>query len=132
MIGVGLFAGVMIMQATPVLTPGKIVMYRASSVMGFAIACPIRFKGKELVELGRGKFAEWSVPPGRYMLTNKTSSVEVSVNAGETRYVRCSLKQGIINSRADLQLADQEAFAEHENEYTRTEINTALITPSAF
>src|SRR5690242_11436075 len=69
--------------------PGKIVMYRGSSIMGAGVACPIRYRGQEIVELARGKYAEWSVPPGRYILTNHTSSVEVFVDPGETRYVRC-------------------------------------------
>jgi hypothetical protein len=73
-------------QAAP--QTGKIVMYRGSSIMGMGIACPVRYKEQQLVELARGKFAEWVVPAGRYILTNHTSSVEVAVDPGETRYVR--------------------------------------------
>lgn len=80
--------------------------------MGAAVACPVRHKGAEIVELGRGKFARWEVPPGRYLLTNKTASVEVFVEAGETRYVRCQMKSGFLTSRADLQLVDREDFGE--------------------
>lgn len=58
---------------------GKIVMYRQGSIMGAALGCPIRYRGEELVELGRNKFAEWEVPPGSYILSNKTSSIEVNV-----------------------------------------------------
>src|SRR4051794_3926030 len=52
--------------------PSKIVMYRGSSIMGMGIACPVRYKEQQLVELARGKFAEWVVPAGRYILTNHT------------------------------------------------------------
>ena len=76
--------------------PGKIVMYRGSSAMGAGLACPIRYKGREIVELARGKYAEWPVPAGRYILTNHTSSVEVAVDPGETRYVRCMTQTGMI------------------------------------
>ncbi|WBO22318.1 hypothetical protein [Sphingomonas abietis] len=55
----------------------KIIMYRGSALMGYALGCPIRFKGAEVVELGRGKFAEWAVPAGHYILTNKTASVDI-------------------------------------------------------
>jgi hypothetical protein len=101
---------------------GKIVMYRPSSIMGMGIACPIRYEGKELVELARGKYAEWPVNAGHYVLTNKTSSVEVSVNAGETRYVRCIIKPGFMTGRADLQIADEASFNEHSKDYKQKPI----------
>lgn len=90
--------------------------------MGMGVACPIRYKGTEIVELGRGKYAEWTVPPGRYILTNKTSSVEVSVDAGEKRYVRCQMKAGMLTSRADLQIVDAESYEAHSADYKRKEI----------
>lgn len=106
---------------------GKIVMYRGSSIMGAAVACPIRYKGQEVVELGRGKYAEWSVPPGRYILTNHTSSVEVAVDPGETRYVRCTMKTGMLTARADLQIVDEESFNEHRNEFQRKPVETVSL-----
>jgi hypothetical protein len=106
---------------------GKIIMYRGSSIVGSALACPIRYKGQEIVELARGKFAEWSVPAGRYILTNHTSSVEVSVDPGESRYVRCMIKMGMLVGRADLQIVDEESFNEHRNEYSQKQ--TILAPP---
>jgi len=100
----------------------KIVMYRPGGVMGFAIACPIRYKGQEIIELGRGKFAEWVVPPGSYILANKTGSVEVNLTAGQTKYVRCQIKPGFMSGRADLQIVDQESFAEHQADFERKEV----------
>jgi hypothetical protein len=106
----------------PPESQGKIVMYRPSSIMGMGIACPIRYEGKELVELARGKYAEWPVAPGRYVLTNKTSSVEVAVSPGETRYVRCIIKPGFMTGRADLQIADEASFSEHSNDFEKKPI----------
>ena len=97
-------------------------MYRPSSIMGMGIACPIRYEGKELVELARGKYAEWPVGPGHYVLTNKTSSVEVAVNPGETRYVRCIIKPGFMTGRADLQIADEASFSEHSKDFEKKPI----------
>ena len=119
-------------QATLVQTgpqSGKIVMYRGSSIWGSGLACPIRYKGQEIVELARGKYAEWSVPPGRYILTNKTSSVEVAVDPGETRFVRCMIKSGMLVGRADLQIVDEESFNEHRNEFEQKPV-TALPIPT--
>ncbi|WIA57831.1 DUF2846 domain-containing protein [Sphingobium sp. WTD-1] len=104
----------------------KIVMYRGGSMMGMALGCPIRFHEREIVELGRGKFAEWEVSPGSYILTNKTSSVEVNVAAGQTKYVRCMIKTGFMTGRADLQIVDAESFAKNAAEFEKKEIAAPL------
>lgn len=96
---------------------GTIVLYRRGTVVGLANACPVRYKGSELVELGRSKAFTWSVKPGRYILENKTSSVEVTVDPGETRYVRCAMKMGIFTYRADLQIADGTEYEELKHEF---------------
>ncbi|GLI99122.1 hypothetical protein [Sphingobium sp. BS19] len=106
----------------PAAQGGKIVMYRGGGVMGLALACPIRFKGQEIIELGRGKYGEWAVPAGSYILSNKTASVEINVAPGQTKYVRCQIKPGFMTGRADLQIVDQESFAEHQADYERKEV----------
>ena len=103
---------------------GSIIMYRGSSVMGAALACPIRYKGREIVELGRGKYAQWAVPAGRYILLNGTASVEVNVMPGETRYVRCQIKTGFLTGRADLQIVDEETFAAHRVDYEEKPVSS--------
>ncbi|KKC26330.1 hypothetical protein [Sphingomonas sp. SRS2] len=110
----------------PVAAGGKIVLYRPSSIMGAGVGCPIRYKEKEIVELGRGKFAEFPVPTGRFILTNKTSSVEVIVDPGETRYVRCTIKPGFMTGRADLQIVDAETFVEHQADFERKDVTFQL------
>ncbi len=67
---------------------GKIVMYRGQSIFGAAISCPNHHEGKEIVELWRGKFAEWRVKPGRYVLSNKILSVETTIQFRQTVSVR--------------------------------------------
>eukprot|EP00456_Euglypha_rotunda_P035462 TRINITY_DN27311_c0_g1_i1.p2 TRINITY_DN27311_c0_g1~~TRINITY_DN27311_c0_g1_i1.p2 ORF type:complete len:132 (+),score=19.86 TRINITY_DN27311_c0_g1_i1:17-412(+) len=104
---------------------GKIIFYRPGSVIGAAVACPIRHEGKEIVELGRNRFAEWTVPSGRYIFMNKTAGVEVTVMPGETRYVRCSIKTGFMSGRADLQISDRASFEAKAAEYQRKEIGSA-------
>lgn len=94
--------------------------------MGFGLGCPIRYKGRELVELGRGKYAEWHVPAGRYILNNKTSSIEVSVDAGETRYVRCQIKSGMLTGRADLQIVDEESFGQNKANFEAKQVVSPL------
>jgi len=106
--------------------PSRILFYRPGSIMGAAVACPIRYKGRELVELGRGKYAEWDVPPGRYILTNHTASAEVSVAPGETRYVRCQIKSGFASGRADLQIVDEESYREQKG-LGRKPVDPAIV-----
>lgn len=103
-------------EASPA-APGKIIIYRPGAIMGAGVGCPVRYKGQEIVELGRGKFAEWPVPAGSYILTNKTASVEVNVAPGQTKYVRCQIKTGFMTGRADLQIVDKESFAEHQADF---------------
>ncbi|WP_445326760.1 DUF2846 domain-containing protein [Sphingobium sp. AN558] len=107
---------------------GKIILYRGSSLGGAAIACPIRYKGEQIIELGRGKYAEWHVPAGSYILTNKTASIEVNVAAGQTKYVRCQIKAGIMSGRADLQIVDQESFAAHSVDYERKDVSAQVLS----
>lgn len=102
---------------------GKIVLYRQGAMFGLALGCPIRYKERELVELGRNKYAELDVKPGRYILTNKTSSVQVEVGPGETQYVRCTIKMGVLTGRADLQYADKESFDKQAHEFEKKEPN---------
>lgn len=85
-------------------------MYRGSTLVGAAVACPIRFQDHEVVELGRGKFAQVDVAPGDYILADKISSVTLQVKAGETNYVRCVIKMGIMAGRSILEPVDQAAF----------------------
>lgn len=86
------------------------MIYRRGSVVGAAIACPVRSGGRDLVELGRGRYSEIEVKPGRHILENKNTSVEVTVLAGETRYVRCQIKSGFMSGRADFQIVDRTEF----------------------
>jgi len=110
---------------TPVVVqgqPGTIVIYRLGSVLGAAVACPVRWKGEDVTELGRSRFTEWQVEPGRYILENRNASLEVSVVAGETRYVRCQIKSGFLAGRADLQIVDGSEFLDKRGSLQLTEI----------
>lgn len=98
-------------------------MFRPSAITGAGFACPIRFRGHELVELGRGKWAEWPVKPGRYLLANKDHSVEINVASGETRYVKCSMQLKTWTFSAHLELTDEYHWKERSSEYTKKPIS---------
>lgn len=109
-------------EATPSSEPGMIVIYRGGSIIGAAGGCPVRHEGREIVELGRGKFAEWRVAPGRYILTNNRSGIEVNVAPGETRYVRCQIKSGFMSGGAHLQIVDRKNFEEAKDSLERKDV----------
>lgn len=111
-----------VVPAAPATAMGKIIIYRQGAIMGMGLGCPIRYKGVEIVELGRNKYAEWEVPAGSYILANKTSSVDVNVNPGQTKYVRCVIKTGMFLGRADLQIVDAETYGKNSADYERKEV----------
>ncbi len=119
---------IMSLAATPAMAQeapqgGTIILYRGATLVGAPIACPIRHEGREIVELGRGKYAEWRVKPGRYLLNNKTASIEVSVEPGETRYVRCAISPGIMLHRTIFQLSDKATFDQDSAKFERKDVN---------
>ena len=90
--------------------PATIVFFRPKSIMGAAVACPIRLNGRQVVELGRGKYARFSAKPGRYVFNNNTAGVEVNAQSGQSYFIRCSVKPGFASGRSDLQFSDETAF----------------------
>ena len=71
------------------------------------------------------------MPAGSYILANKTAIVEVNVFPGQTKYVRCQIKPGFMTGRADLQIVDQESFAEHQADYEQKEVVAPTVVASA-
>jgi hypothetical protein len=110
------------MTATADPAGAKIIFYRRSSLIGAASACPIRFEDQQLVELGRGRFAEWPVSPGDYTLSNKNSVVKVTLAPGETGYVRCVPKSGGFTGRTDLQIGQEREFVRYRADFERKQV----------
>lgn len=102
---------------TPAEPKGSVIFYRGESIMGAALGCPVRHEGSQIVDLRPGKYIEWKVKPGRYVLLNKTASVEVTVEEGKTSYVRCVIKSGFMTGRSDLQLSDRATFEQRSDDY---------------
>lgn len=102
-----LFAAAGSAQAPP--STGTIVFYRTGTLFGAAGACPIRYKGREIAELGRGKYVEIPAPQGDHVFSNKVSGIVVTVVAGETHYVRCRMS-GEMFGGAILQVVDGTDF----------------------
>jgi hypothetical protein len=106
---------------------GSVLLYRSEAIMGFGLGCPVRFEGKEITDLAPGEYIEWRAPPGRYVLLNKTASIEVTVEAGKTKYVRCVIKTGFLTGRSDLQPSDRSGFEKHRADYDNLGVRVADI-----
>ncbi|MES2904632.1 MAG: DUF2846 domain-containing protein [Pseudomonadota bacterium] len=118
----------MALVASPV-PPGDatIVFFRPKSLMGAALACPVRLKGRQIVDLGRGTFARVTARPGRYSFASKNPLPPIDAKPGGTYYVRCSIKLGIVGGRASLQASDRAVFDRVGAEEREAEV--AELTP---
>lgn len=108
---------------------GKIVFYRTSSIVGASVDCLIRYQGREVVDLNRGEHAEWEVPVGYYNFSTKTNNLQVTVDPGQTRYVRCNIKMGLLSGRPDLEKSDALSYGKHAADYQRTPIMFGPVSP---
>ena len=88
----------------------KIIFYRTGTLLGAAISCPIRYRGMQLVELGRSRSAVFAVNPGNYIFSNDTSGIEVRVADGETAYIRCIINSGAFVGQSSLIQVSAEEF----------------------
>lgn len=95
---------------------GKIILFRGGTLYAAAAACPIHYNGQEIVELGRNKYAEWSVTPGNYIIYNKFNNLTVSVSAGETKYIRCHIKSTAFSNKSQFRVVSQAVFDARSDE----------------
>jgi len=90
----------------------RVIFYRTPILYGLARGCPIDYQGKEIVELGRGRFAEWDVPAGQYTLESRKKKLELMLAPGQTVLVECKV-QGY------LRLTDGQDFIPRVAEFER-------------
>jgi hypothetical protein len=86
---------------------GRIVFFRANSVVGAAIQPDIRVDGQVVGQSRPGGFFYVDASPGRHVAssgTENTSSADVQVVAGQTHYVRSAIGMGLLVGRVTLTL----------------------------
>jgi hypothetical protein len=91
---------------------GQVVFFRTGS-MGLAIGCSVNENGQKVSSLGAGRYFVMVAPPGRHEFTVKSEakdSLALEVEAGETQYVTCRMKMGLIVARPDLAPSTEAAF----------------------
>lgn len=113
--------GVKKVIAPPAEGKGQIVFYRPGG-MGFALGCGINENGERLSALGAGKYVVLPADPGSHSYTVKSEATDLltlEVEPGETYYVKCKIKMGIMVGRPNIAPSTQADFDElsHKLEY---------------
>jgi hypothetical protein len=91
---------------------GQVVFFRTGGT-GFAVGCSVNENGQKVSSLGAGRYFVMVAPPGRHEFTVKSEakdSLALEVEAGETQYVTCRMKMGLIVARPDLAPSTEAAF----------------------
>jgi len=91
---------------------GQVVFFRTGGA-GFAVGCSVNENGQKVSSLGAGRYFVMVASPGRHEFTVKSEakdSLALEVEAGETQYVTCRMKMGLIVARPDLAPSTEAAF----------------------
>ncbi|MBA15766.1 MAG: hypothetical protein CMN73_05360 [Sphingomonas sp.] len=94
---------------------GQIVFYRTGGLVGAAISCRVR-EGETVVNrLPPGKYFVYATTPGPHEFNVRSEArdnLRLEVEEGETQYVRCTVRMGIMAGRPNLAPADAADFAD--------------------
>ncbi|MBN8842182.1 MAG: DUF2846 domain-containing protein [Sphingomonadales bacterium] len=91
---------------------GQVVFYRPGG-MGFALGCGVNENGERLSALGAGKYFILPTDPGSHSYTVKSEATDLltlEVEPGETYYVKCKIKMGIMVGRPNIAPSTKEEF----------------------
>ncbi|MBB6582011.1 DUF2846 domain-containing protein [Ralstonia solanacearum] len=95
----------------PTLSPqnGRVYFFRSSSMVGAAMQPDIKLNGQTVGESTPGGFFYVDRPAGRYTVSTATETektLSLSLDAGETKYVRTSVSVGLLAGRVVPTLED--------------------------
>lgn len=96
---------------------GQVVFFRTGGA-GFALGCGINENGERLSALGAGKYVVIPATPGSHSYTVKSEATDLltlEVEPGETSYVRCKIKAGIMVGRPNIAPSTAAEFDEHSH-----------------
>lgn len=93
---------------------GRLYVYRSSSMMGAAIQPNVVINGKVAGESKPGGFFFVDLPPGSVEVSTSTEvekKLSLTLDAGQTRYVRTSIGFGLMVGRVYPELVDNNVGA---------------------
>jgi hypothetical protein len=84
-------------------------------MMGGAIGCGVNIGTERISAMGAGKYFILDLAPGPYEFNAKSEAKDVlntEVEAGETSYVKCTIRMGMMVGRPNLSPSTAEEFGE--------------------
>ncbi len=90
---------------TPQEGQGQILFWRSGTVVGSGMGCGVNLGTERLSALGAGHYFILPMAPGTYQFNAKSEAkdvLDVAVKAGETSYVKCTIKMGLMMGRPNL------------------------------
>ena len=94
---------------------GQIIFWRPGTMVGGAMGCGVNIGTERISALGAGKYFVLNLTPGAYEFNARSEARDVlnmEVEDGETYYVRCTIRMGIMTGRPNLSPSDAAAFNE--------------------
>lgn len=91
---------------------GQVVFFRPGG-MGFALGCGVNENGERISALGAGKYFVHPTTPGSHSYTVKSEATDLltlEVEPGETTFVKCKIKMGIMVGRPNIAPSTAEEF----------------------
>lgn len=112
---------------------GQVVFFRTGG-SGFALGCGVNENGERLSALGAGKYFILPTEPGSHTYTVKSEATDLltlEVEPGETQYVRCKIKMGIMVGRPNIAPSTPEEFAKesHKLKYVDADDRGEKVLP---
>lgn len=89
------------------------LFWRSGTLVGTAMGCGVNLGQERISALGAGHYFILPLAPGNYEFNAKSEAkdvLEVSVKPGETTFVKCTIKMGIMVGRPNLSPSTAEEY----------------------
>ncbi|WP_310497017.1 DUF2846 domain-containing protein [Sandarakinorhabdus sp.] len=92
---------------------GQVLFWRSGTVVGGGMGCGVNIGKERISALGAGHYFILPLPPGAHQFNAKSEAkdvLNVEVKPGETSYVKCTIKMGIMVGRPNLSPSTAEEY----------------------
>lgn len=99
---------------------GQVIFWRSGSMIGGGLGCGVNIGDERISALGAGKYFILNLEPGAYEFNAKSEAKDVlalEVDSGETYYVKCTIRMGIVVGRPNLAPSTIEEFSRNKSDY---------------
>jgi hypothetical protein len=93
---------------------GQLLFWRSGTVVGKGMGCGVNIGNERISALGAGRYFILPLPAGEYEFNAKSEAkdvLSVAVKPGETTYVKCTIKMGVMVGRPNLSPSTAEEYA---------------------